>query len=178
MQPIQADQASFLLNTICLPALRNEQCITKSVIEAIPLDKAGYRPDEISKSALDLGWHIVLTEMRFMDAVPAGEFDLSPRPLPETIKTSADLAAWYTENFEKRFNKLTRLSNEQLVKVIDFRGIFQVPAVMYLNVLLQHTIHHRGQLSTYLRPMGAKVPSIYGESYDAAQARKAAGQKA
>ena len=49
---------------------------------------------------------------------------------------------------------------------------------MYLNVLLQHTIHHRGQLSTYLRPMGAKVPSIYGESYDATQARKAAGQKA
>jgi uncharacterized damage-inducible protein DinB len=42
---------------------------------------------------------------------------------------------------------------------------------MFLAVGLHHTIHHRGQLSSYLRSMGAKVPSIYGESYDAAQAR-------
>jgi uncharacterized damage-inducible protein DinB len=56
--------------------------------------------------------------------------------------------------------------------------MFQLPAVTYLNFLLHHSIHHRGQLSMYLRPMGAKVPSIYGESYDAAEARKAAQQNA
>jgi uncharacterized damage-inducible protein DinB len=56
--------------------------------------------------------------------------------------------------------------------------MFQLPAVTYLNFLLHHSIHHRGQLSMYLRPMGAKVPSIYGESYDATEARKAAEQKA
>jgi uncharacterized damage-inducible protein DinB len=39
---------------------------------------------------------------------------------------------------------------------------------------LNHTIHHRGQLSSYLRCMGAKVPSLYGESYDDAHARKTA----
>ena len=50
--------------------------------------------------------------------------------------------------------------------------MFQLPAVMYLGFVQQHSIHHRGQLSMYLRPMGAKVPSIYGESYDAAEARK------
>ena len=44
----------------------------------------------------------------------------------------------------------------------------------YLGFILHHTVHHRGQLSMYLRPMGAKVPSIYGESWDAAEARKAA----
>jgi uncharacterized damage-inducible protein DinB len=55
---------------------------------------------------------------------------------------------------------------------VDFRGMFQLPAVMYLGFVQQHSIHHRGQLSMYLRPMGAKVPSIYGESYDAAEARK------
>ena len=55
---------------------------------------------------------------------------------------------------------------------------FQLPAVTYLNFVLHHSIHHRGQLSMYLRPMGAKVPSIYGESYDAAEARKAAQQSA
>ena len=66
---------------------------------------------------------------------------------------------------------------EQLVKVVDFRGLFQLPAVMYCGFILHHSVHHRGQLSTYLRPMGSKVPAMYGESYDSAEAKKTA-QKA
>jgi uncharacterized damage-inducible protein DinB len=178
MQPIQPDQANFLLHGICLPALKNEHGITKNVIQAIPADKGDYRPDAISKTAMELAWHIVATEMRFMDAVAAGAFDFTPTPRPESIKNSKDLVAWYAENFEPRYEKLTALSNEQLLKIVDFRGMFQLPAVMYLNFLLHHSIHHRGQLSAYLRPMGAKVPSMYGESYDAAEARKAAQQTA
>jgi uncharacterized damage-inducible protein DinB len=174
MQQLQPDQADFLLQGVYLPALKNEHRLTKTVIESIPLDKGDYRPDEISKSALELAWHIAATEMRFMEAVSAGEFDLTPRPRPDSIKNSADLAAWYTDNFEPHFEKLTKLTNTQLLKIVDFRGMFQLPAVMYLNFVLHHSIHHRGQLSMYLRPMGAKVPAIYGESYDSAQARKAA----
>jgi uncharacterized damage-inducible protein DinB len=172
MPQIQPEHAAFLLHGVYLPGLKNEYRITKSIIEAIPRDKGDYRPDEISKSAMDLAWHIVATEMRFMDALPAGEFDLSPRPRPDSIKTSADLTAWYTDNFEPRFEGLTKLSNEQLLKIVDFRGLFQLPSVMYLNFVLHHSIHHRGQLSMYLRPMGAKVPAIYGESFDTAEARK------
>jgi uncharacterized damage-inducible protein DinB len=178
MQPIQPEQANFLLNAVFLPGLKNEHRLTKNVIEAIPLDKGDYRPEAISRSALDLAWHIAATEMRFMDAVEAGQFDLSPRPRPESVRNSADLARWYAENFGARFEKLTKLSNDQLVKTVDFRGMFQLPAVMYLNFVIHHSVHHRGQLSTYLRPMGAKVPSIYGESYDAAQARQGAQQGA
>ncbi len=169
MAQMQPDQANFLLNAVYLPGLKNEHRITRSIIEAIPLDKGDYRPDTISKSALELAWHVAVTEMRFMEAVAAGEFDLSARPCPESIKTSADLARWYEENFGPRFESLTKLSNEQLLKVVDFRGRLQLPAVMFLNLLLHHSVHHRGQLSTYLRPMGAKVPAIYGESHDSAQ---------
>lgn len=175
---LQPDQADFLLHGVYLPGLRNEHRLTQGVIGAIPLDKGDYRPDKISKSALELAWHITATEMRFMDAIPAGEFDFSPRPCPDSIKNSADLTAWYTDNFEPRFDKLAKLSSEQLVKVVDFRGLFQMPAVMYLGFVLNHSVHHRGQLSMYLRPMGAKVPAIYGESYDSAEARKAAQQSA
>ena len=178
MQPLQPDQANFLLHGVYLPGLKNEHRITKSVIEAIPLDRGDYRPDEISKSALDLAWHIAATEMRFMEAVAAGEFDFGPRPRPDSIKNSADLSGWYTDNFEPRFEKLTGLTNEQLLKIVDFRGLFQLPAVMYLNFVLHHSIHHRGQLSVYLRPAGGKVPAIYGESYDSAEARKAAQKTA
>jgi uncharacterized damage-inducible protein DinB len=68
---------------------------------------------------------------------------------------------------------LKGLSGDQLVKTIDFRGIFQFPAVSYIQIGLNHSIHHRGQLTMYLRPLDAKVPSIYGESYDARMAREA-----
>jgi uncharacterized damage-inducible protein DinB len=174
---LQPEQANFLLQ-VYLPGLKNEYGITKKVISAIPLDKGDYRPDEIAKSAMELAWHTVVTEMRFMEAVTAGEFDLSPRPRPDSIGNSADLIGWYTENFEAHFEKLTKASDEQLTKIVDFRGLFQLPAVMYLGFILHHTVHHRGQLSVYLRPMGAKVPAIYGESYDSAEARKASQQSA
>ena len=174
---MQPDQATFLLQEVFLPSLQNEHRITKNVIQAIPLDKNDFRPDQYARPALDLAWHIAATEMRFLEAVSNGAFDFSPRPMPESIHNSADLANWYADQFVSHVDTLSKLSPEQLMKVIDFRGMFQLPAVMYVNFILHHTVHHRGQLSTYLRPMGSKVPAMYGESYDSAEARKAA-QKA
>jgi uncharacterized damage-inducible protein DinB len=164
----------FLLQGVYLPALKNEHRITKSIIEAIPLDKGDYRPDDISMSALGMAWHIVAAEYAFIDSVLNGAFNPTPTPMPDTIKNSKDLADMYADGFGSRVEKLGTLSEEQLLKIVDFRGVFQLPAVMYLGFILHHSVHHRGQLSMYLRPMGAKVPSIYGESYDAVQARKAA----
>ena len=80
---------------------------------------------------------------------------------------------WYSAELAKHVERLRGLTGEQLIKRIDFRGIFQFPAVAYVQIALHHSIHHRGQLSMYLRPMGAKVPSIYGESYDAREEREA-----
>jgi len=178
MPQIQPDQAAFLLHGVFLPGLEREHTLTKNVIAAIPLDQGGYRPDAISKSALDLAWHIAATEMRFLDAVAAGGFDFTPRPRPDSMKTSADLVAWYAPEFAAHTQTAAKLSHDQLLKVVDFRGLFQLPAVFYLDFVRHHSIHHRGQLSMYLRPMGAKVPAIYGESFDSAEARKAAQQKA
>jgi len=144
------------------------------VIAAIPAEKSDYRPDGISRSALDLAWHIVASETRFLDAVVSGVFNLSGAQRPETIRTSAEVVAWYTEEFSKRIDRLAAASGETLSRVIDFRGLFRLPAVNFVQIGLSHSIHHRGQLSMYLRPMGAKVPSIYGESYDAREAREKA----
>jgi uncharacterized damage-inducible protein DinB len=170
---MQPEQAIFL-NETYLTNFKNEHQATRKVIQAIPLDKSDYRPDEISKTALELAWHIAATEMRFLDAVVAGAFDFTPRPRPESIQNSADLLAWYDENFATHIETVSNLSGEQLAKIVDFRGIMQMPAVTFVGFAMRHSIHHRGQLSTYLRPMGAKVPAIYGESYDSAEARKAA----
>jgi len=173
MPQLQADQATFLLHGVYMPGLQNEHRITKQVIAAVPAGKEDYRPDQYARPALDLAWHIASTEMRFLDAVANGEFDLSPQPKPESIKNSSDLAAWYEEHFKQRLAKVQGLSAEQLQKIVDFRGLFQLPAVLYLGFILSHTVHHRGQLSVYLRPMGSKVPAMYGESYDSAEAKKA-----
>jgi uncharacterized damage-inducible protein DinB len=174
MQPLQPEQASFLLHSIYLPGLKSENRLTRSIIEAIPLDKGDYTPHEVCMSALAMAWHIVFAENRFFDAVLTGAFDFTPGPMPDSIKNSQDLLAYYAENFDSRMEKLGKMSNEDMLRIVDFRGMFQLPAVMYLGFIMHHTVHHRGQLSMYLRPMGAKVPSIYGESYDAAEARKAA----
>ena len=170
--PLTPDQAVLILRTVGLPAIKAEHPVTKSVIAAIPPDKGDYRPDPVTRSAIDLAWHIVAAENRFLEAVIDGRFDLTPRDRPAEVRTGTDVNRWHDERTERNRDRLRALSGEQLVRTIDFRGVFQFPAVVYVTIALNHTIHHRGQLSMYLRPMGAKVPSIYGESYDARQARE------
>ena len=174
MKPLLPEQAEFLLQTVCLPALKTEHRTTKTVLEAIPSDRSDYRPDPCAKSALELARHIAVAENRFLETVLNGEFNTDSTVIPETVKTAPEVAAWYAARFEKNFQALTQLTSDQLIKIVDFRGMFQWPAVAFLQLGLSHSVHHRGQLSTYLRPMGAKVPAIYGESYDTALAKKAA----
>jgi len=171
------DQAKFLLAQ-ALPRIMMEHATTMRVIEAIPLDKGDYHPDPVSKTALELAWHIVAAEKRFLSGICTGAFDFTPMNRPESIRNSAQIAAWFDETFNANIKQVEGLSGEQLAKSVDFRGMFQMPAVSFLTLSQNHSIHHRGQLSTYLRPMGAKVPSIYGESYDVAQARMAKEGKA
>jgi uncharacterized damage-inducible protein DinB len=172
-QTMQPEQGSFLLQFL-LPAVHNEHRTTRTVIEAIPTDKGDYRPDPAAKSAVELAWHIVAADQRFLSGIAAGQFDFNPIHQPETLRSSLGIAEWYAQSFAQNVERLAKMTGEQLVNMVDFRGIFQLPAVAFLEVAIRHAVHHRGQLSTYLRPMGGKVPAIYGESYDSAEAKKAA----
>jgi uncharacterized damage-inducible protein DinB len=173
MSQLTPEQAVVILNAVGLPSLNAEHRVTERIIGAIPNDKVDYRQDQVVRSAIDLAWHIVSAENRFLEAVASGTFDLTPAPRPDNVRTAADVNAWYAPRFAANISRLKGLSGEQLTRTIDFRGLFQFPAVVYVNLALSHTIHHRGQLSMYLRPMGARVPSIYGESYDARLEREA-----
>jgi uncharacterized damage-inducible protein DinB len=173
-ETMTSDQAKFLLHDVYLGTLKNESRTTKSILAAVPADKTDYRPDPISKTANELLRHIAAADNRFVETVINGVFDTNPSMIPENVKTPAEVASWYEERYAKNFEALVNISPEKLVKIVDFRGMFQKPAVTFLIFGLNHTIHHRGQLSSYLRCMGAKVPAIYGESYDSAQAKKAA----
>jgi uncharacterized damage-inducible protein DinB len=172
---LQPEQALFLRDVVLIPSLKLEHGVTRRVIEAIPPDKGDYRPDEVAKSAVDLAWHIAGAEHRFMTAVVTGAFDFTTAR-PDGLTTSPLVARWYVETFHKDLDRIAALSPDQLLKLIEFRGVIRLPAIAYLQIALNHSIHHRGQLSMYLRPMGAPVPSIYGESYDSAKAKKESGQ--
>ncbi len=174
MSEITGDQARFLLG-IFADTIKLESVATRNVIAAIPANKGEYKPDECSKCSLELARHIAAAERRLLSIPIDGAFDpKAPSPLPESVKTPAEIAAWCEQSTTETLDKLSRLTPEQLTKIVDFRGLFQLPAVMYLQFASNHSIHHRGQLSSYLRAMGSKVPAIYGESYDSALAKKAA----
>ena len=173
MNPMTIDQATFLLHYM-LPTVKREHSSTRAVIESIPLSRLDYRPDTHSKTATELAWHIVAAEHRFYSGIVSGAFDFTPNHRPESVQTGPQIGELYGKYFAKDLEGLTNLTGEQLARSVDFRGMFQMPAVAYLNFSLNHTIHHRGQLSTYLRAMGGRVPAIYGESYDSAQAKQAA----
>jgi uncharacterized damage-inducible protein DinB len=160
------EQAAFLLNDIYLPEIRNEYTTTRRVIQAVPSEQGAWKPDPKSMSALELAWHIASAEAFFMNGIAQRKFVSDGGSMPESIKTPADVVKWYDENFAAAFARLATVNGEDLLRPIDFFGMFNFTGIDYARLMCSHSIHHRGQLSSYLRPMGAKVPQIYGPSGD------------
>jgi len=142
---------------------REAEC-TKKVIAAIPDAQSDYKPDPNARTAKELAWHIANTDRQFLDGIADLKFSMdTPESKPQT---SAEVVAWYDDNMKRGIARVQEMTAEQLMTPIDFYGVFNLPAAFYLGFLNNHSIHHRGELATYLRPMGSKVPSIYGGSYD------------
>ncbi len=167
------EQATFLLNDIYLPQIRTEQATTRRVLQAVPADQDAWKPDPKSMSALELAWHIASVEPFFMNGIAKGKFESDGGSMPESIKTTADVVQWYDDNFATAVERLAQVKGEDLTRSIDFFGMFNLPGIEYARLMCNHSIHHRGQLSSYLRPMGAKVPQIYGPSGDEPMERPA-----
>jgi uncharacterized damage-inducible protein DinB len=152
------------LCAMMLDGIQREAECTKRVLAAVPDDKSDYRPDPNARTARELAWHIANTDVQFLDGIADLNFSMeSPEHKPQT---SAEIVKWYDENMKRGLTRVAGMTPEQLLTPIEFFGVFNLPAVAYLGFLNNHSIHHRGELATYLRPMGSKVPSIYGGSYD------------
>jgi uncharacterized damage-inducible protein DinB len=149
-----------------LEGLSGEVQTTKKVLAAIPENKKDYRHDPNARTAWELGWHLANTDVQFLDGIADGKFNMETPHSENKPKTVAELVQWYDENMTRAIERVRKLTPEQLVTPINFFDVFNLPAGFYLAFLNNHSIHHRGQLATYLRPMGAKCPSIYGGSYD------------
>ena len=147
-----------------LDGVVREAEVTRKVIAAVPDAKADYRPDPNARTAKELAWHLANSDIQFLDGIADVKFSMeSPEHKPQT---SAEIAAWYDANIKRGVARVQAMTPEQLLTPVNFYNVFNLPAVLYLGFLNNHSIHHRGELATYLRPMGSKVPSIYGGSYD------------
>jgi len=151
-----------------LDGIKREAETTKKVFAAVPDAKSDYKPDPNAKSGWELAWHIASSDVDFLNAIADLKFDMAAmqqEPADKPTKV-AELMDWYDRNMKRGIERIAAMSGEQLISQVEFFGVFTLPAVAYLGILNNHSIHHRGQLSTYLRPMGSKCPSIYGGSYD------------
>jgi uncharacterized damage-inducible protein DinB len=156
------EQAKFTAQFF-VQGLENEYGITKRVIAAIPETKKDYRPDPNARTAFELASHLASTEVWFLNAIAKG--DLTPED-DKKFKSVAEIVAYYDKEFPAALAKIKALPAEKLAQPLAAFGVFNYPTAVYLAFTNNHSIHHRGQLATYLRPMGSKVPNIYGGSFD------------
>ena len=162
---MQPDHAK-MFRDVYVGVLKHEHTATRRCIAAIPDGKGDYTPHPTNMTALDLAWHIASSEMWFMDGVLNGQYTFGgDHSRPASLGTGVALASWYEKEFSDHVAKVEAMSGEQLAQNVQFAMINQA-AVAYLDFCARHSVHHRGQLSAYLRPMGAKVPAIYGGSAD------------
>ncbi len=159
---MNAENANIVAHFL-MDALATEFQTTKKVLAALPDGKHSWRPHEKGRTAGELAWHIAAADVWFLDSILKGSFAMEGEGQPP--KTSAEIVSFYEKNFPALLEKAKALPAEKFAEVLDFYGM-KFPAAVYVNFCMIHSIHHRGQLSAYLRAMGEKVPSIYGGSAD------------
>ena len=145
----------------------NEMQTTLRVLGAVPNGDLDYRPDPKSKTALGLVRHIALEDEWLLNCIANGDFTPPPDDSDACgIMNPADAVARYKEKVPTALDRVRAMPGGKLTNVIDLLGMIQAPGINFLAMSIKHSVHHRGQLSTYLRPMGGKIPGIYGPSGD------------
>jgi|SRR5881296_841491 uncharacterized damage-inducible protein DinB len=152
--------------TLFLKFWEKEAPATRKVISRIP-EGVNYRPDPKSRTAREIAWLIVREETVLGDGIEKGVLEWAEIPAPATMKEVLAAYDHLHENLAKRFQAVDPARWEGRVPFM-FQGQQVMNETGYDNAwgFLFDIIHHRGQISTYLRPMGSTVPQIYGPSAD------------
>lgn len=139
----------------------NESKTTRNVLARIP-EGSDYRPDTKSRTAQEIAWQIVCEERMIIDALERGTVEWAPPPMPATMHEV--LAAYETQSAGMA-ERWTSLPAARWDGTLEFFGKRRPASPMAWSFLFD-IVHHRGQITTYLRPMGSTVPQIYGPSAD------------
>src|SRR5215210_1129294 len=138
-----------------------ESKTTQKVLSRIP-EKSDYRPDPKSRTAQEIAWQIVCEEKMIIDALENGKAEWAPPLVPASMK---EVSAAYETQSADIVARLNALSAAQWDGALEFFGSSRPASPMAWSFLFD-IVHHRGQITTYLRPMGSTVPQIYGPSGD------------
>ena len=149
----------------------SEQPAFGKVLRAMPEGQLGYRPHERCSAAGALAWQLAEEQKQLVEMIKTGEVKFALTPHPETAeeivdawdKATADLRAGLQAADDAKWSGGARL-------VMGEDSVWSDTLENMCWGYLFDMVHHRGQLSSYLRPMGGKVPSIYGPSADDAGA--------
>ena len=139
----------------------HETKTTRNVIARIP-EGSDYRPDPKSRTAREIAWQIVAEEKMIIEALETGKVEWAPPPMPDSMK---DVVAAYEKQSEDIVRRWNALPAARWSGDLEFFGHPRKASQMAWSFLFD-IVHHRGQISTYLRPMGSTVPQIYGPSAD------------
>ncbi len=143
---------------------------TVRVLSAVADANRDYRPDPKSRSAWELVSHIVTADVWFLDSIERGAFQFDPvaaKQAEARFRSVGEAAAFYQATLPARLERLTSMSGGELADTVDFFGMMKKTRAAWIGFANNHSVHHRGQLSAYLRALGSKVPDIYGPSGDA-----------
>lgn len=140
---------------------------TRKVISRIPEDRSDYKPEPKSRNAREIAWLLVCEEASLVDGLEKGAFDWVEVPCPAKV---SQIVAEYEKQHDALTKRLKAIPaakwEAKMPFLFDGQEVMRETGYDMAWGFLLDQIHHRGQLSTYLRPMGAKVPAIYGPSAD------------
>lgn len=140
---------------------------TRKVISRIPQEQSDYRADPKARNAREIAWLIVREEIVLGEGFEKGALDWVEVPTPATVKEVLDVYDRHHDASTRRL-RAADVSRWEGQVPFKFQGQEAFAASGYDQAwgFLLDIIHHRGQLSTYLRPMGSTVPQIYGPTAD------------
>jgi uncharacterized damage-inducible protein DinB len=152
--------------------LTMEAANTQKMLERVPFAELGWKPHEKSMPLGRLATHVAEIPTWISMTVNTDEFDLAaPRAATTPINTTEELVAFHQKNIADAVEAMEKATDEDMMKPWTLRNgdhvIMTMPKVAVIrNVGMNHIIHHRAQLSTYLRQHNIPVPGMYGPSAD------------
>ena len=161
------------INHSFISELKHETALTRKILEQVPWDKKDWQPHEKSMSAGRLATHIAETLKWISRIHQLDDFDflVNFSFKPFTAETKDELMQLFQANLDAAISDLSAMSDDDFNKTWTVRRGEQVMFIIPKKVAVRswgisHQIHHRGQLSVFLRLLDVPVPGMYGPSAD------------